>query len=101
MLYPKITSVKAIDNYNLIIEFDNQEKKKYDMNHLLNKSMFEPLKNPALFKAVNVEAGGYAVFWNEDIDLSEYELWKHGQTISLDKEAKSNNSLKQQSAISH
>ncbi|MFO7883430.1 MAG: DUF2442 domain-containing protein [Desulfobacteraceae bacterium] len=38
------------------------------------------LKNPALFKAVQVEPGGFAVAWNNEIDISEYELWKHGQT---------------------
>jgi hypothetical protein len=44
--------------------------------------MFYPLKNPAFFKAVHVEQGGYAVAWNNLIDLSEYELWTNGQTIS-------------------
>lgn len=27
---------------------------------------------------VQVEEGGYAIYWNEDIDISEYELWKNG-----------------------
>ncbi len=50
--------------------------------------MFSPLKNSALFKAVQVEQGGYAVFWNSNIDISEYELWTHGQTISNTREIK-------------
>ncbi len=40
------------------------------------------LKNPALFKSVQVEKGGYAVYWNSEIDISEYELWRHGQPLS-------------------
>ncbi|WP_192828606.1 hypothetical protein [Methylocucumis oryzae] len=28
---------------------------------------------------MQVEAGGYAVFWNEEINISEYELWTHGK----------------------
>jgi len=79
MQYPKIKTVNVIDNYILLIEFDNNQKKKYDVAPLLNKEMFSPLKNPALFKAVKVEIGGYAVTWNNDIDISEYELWRHGQ----------------------
>jgi hypothetical protein len=43
--------------------------------------MLTPLKNPALFKAVEVEQGGYAVIWNTEIDISEYELWSHGQAM--------------------
>jgi hypothetical protein len=82
MKYPKVKSVLAIDNHNLIVEFDNNEKKRYDVAPLLNKEMFSPLKNPALFKAVKVEKGGYAVSWNSEIDISEYELWKHGKPTS-------------------
>jgi len=34
------------------------------------------------FKNVKVEAGGYSVYWNDKIDISEYELWKNGKSIS-------------------
>jgi len=43
--------------------------------------MFSPLNNPTFFKTVRVEQGGYAVVWNENIDISEYELWSRGQAI--------------------
>lgn len=81
MKYPKIKSASAIDNHTLLVEFDNNQKKKYDVTQLLNRDMFSPLKNPALFKAVKVEQGGYAVVWNSNIDISEYELWSHGQAM--------------------
>jgi len=81
MNYPKVVSARAIDNHTLIIEFDNKLKKKYDVAPLLKNEMFYPLKNLAIFKAVQVEQGGYAVFWGSDIDISEYELWRHGQAV--------------------
>jgi hypothetical protein len=81
MNYPKIKSASAIDNHILIIEFDNNETKQYDVSQLMEKSIFEPLKDPVLFKAVQVEQGGYAISWNNEIDISEYELWKHGASI--------------------
>ncbi|MBL0717036.1 MAG: DUF2442 domain-containing protein [Desulfosarcina sp.] len=43
--------------------------------------MCSPLKNPALFKSVKVEQGGYAIVWDNRIDISEYELWRHGQVM--------------------
>ncbi len=43
--------------------------------------MFAPLRQPAFFKNFKVEHGGYGIVWNEDIDLSEYELWKNGMTV--------------------
>lgn len=78
---PKVKFVKAIDEHTLLVEFDNQQKRQYDVTPLFSKEMFLPLKNAALFKSVKVDAGGYAVVWNEDIDISEYELWKHGLPI--------------------
>lgn len=83
MNYPKIRSVKAIDDHTLLVEFNNRQMKKYDVSPLLQREMFLPLKNPAFFKAVKVEQGGYAVVWNNNIDISEYELWINGQKLPL------------------
>ena len=81
MKHPKILSAVTIDDHTLVIEFDNNQKKKYDITPLLKKEMFSPLKNLAFFKTVKVEQGGYAVLWDSNIDLSEYELWSHGQLM--------------------
>jgi len=50
-----------------------------DVSRLWDNEMFAPLKNPSFFKNVKVETGGYAVYWNDNIDISEYELWKNGK----------------------
>lgn len=81
MNYPKIRSARAIDDHTLLVEFDNNQKKKYDVRRLTQKEMFFPLKNTALFKTVKVDVGGYAVVWNSEIDISEHELWSYGQEI--------------------
>lgn len=78
MSIPKIKSAFASDHKMLTILFTNGEKKIYDISKLLDTDMFAPLKNPAFFKNVKVETGGYAVYWNDMIDISEYELWKNG-----------------------
>ncbi len=49
---------------------------------ILTHEMFEPLRNPAFFKAVEVEQGGYGLVWSDSIDISEYELWKNGLKYS-------------------
>lgn len=82
MVYPKIRSAKAIDDHTLLIEFDNSVKRTYDVTPLLEKEMFLPLSDEAFFKNVQIDNGGYAVFWDENIDLSEYELWTHGKLIN-------------------
>ncbi|MDE2771895.1 MAG: DUF2442 domain-containing protein [Bacteroidota bacterium] len=82
MRAPKVLSVVTVDENTLLVEFDNEQKKKYDVTHLLDKDMFSPLKNPVLFRLVQVEKGGYAVYWNSEIDISEYELWRNGQLLA-------------------
>ncbi|CAN5393390.1 hypothetical protein BH20ACI2_BH20ACI2_16180 [soil metagenome] len=81
MRYPRISSAIAIDDHTLLVEFDNAAKRLYDIRPLFAKEYFTPLKNFAFFKAVKVDTGGYAVYWNEDIDLSEHEIWSHGKPV--------------------
>jgi hypothetical protein len=73
---------RAIDGRKLIVEFSSHEIKQYDISHLLNKSMFSPLQERSFFNSFNIEPGGYGLVWNDEIDISEYELWKNGVTIS-------------------
>jgi len=81
MKYPRVKSVKVFSPYTLEVVFSNNKKKRYNLEPLLKKDMFLPLNNLALLKTVQVEKGGYAVVWNNDIDISEYELWENGTTI--------------------
>ncbi|XHX77637.1 MAG: DUF2442 domain-containing protein [Stenomitos frigidus ULC029] len=82
MKYPRIYKANAIDATTLVIEFTNQEIKKYDIRHLLENPMFALLRQPAFFKNFTVEPRGYGIVWNEEIDLSEYELWKNGVSLT-------------------
>ncbi|EIM64364.1 DUF2442 domain-containing protein [Desulfobacter postgatei] len=78
MIVPKIKTAVVADQNTLVITFDNGEVKQYNISRLLTNEVFSPLKNQAFFKNVKVEPGGYAVYWNDMIDISEYELWKNG-----------------------
>ena len=79
--YPKITAVAPCNNCRLRVTFENDVCKVYDCKPLLRKPVFAPLANDWLFRTVQVDPGGYGVSWNEDIDLAESELWKHGITV--------------------
>ncbi len=74
----RIVSAKAIDDRTLMVKFTNLEVKKYDISKLLKNPMFATLRNPGFFRSFAIESGGYALVWNEEIDISEYELWQNG-----------------------
>jgi hypothetical protein len=80
---PKILSVQASENKKLLVKFVNGVEKIYDCTPLLSREMFEVLKNEAFFKSVQVDAGGYGISWNDDADLSEYELWTNGVEVAM------------------
>lgn len=77
MKLPKIVTAHAIDGLTLIVEFSNHDRKQYSVANLLDKPMFAPLRNPSFFRNFRVDEGGYAIVWNDEIDLSEYELWRN------------------------
>jgi len=81
-MFPKITDVRASDNYVLLITFDNEKVKKVDLSMKLSDSRFEGLRNKVLFRNVKVDQGGYGISWNDDIDMSEYELWNEGELLN-------------------
>jgi len=83
MVPAAIRSVKTLEGEQLLVTFVNSVEKIYDCNQLLHLEMFQLLRNEAFFKAVKVDAGGYGVSWNDDVDLSEYELWVNGKEPAL------------------
>ena len=80
---PKIQSVKPLAGKKLRVKFANGVEKIYDCSQLLRLEMFQLLKNDAFFESVKVDPGGYGISWNEDVDLSEYELWVRGKESAL------------------
>lgn len=75
---PRIISVIPHRDLKLGVTFENGITKQYDCKQLLQRVAFAALQNEALFRTAHVDAGGYGVSWNDDIDISEYELWTHG-----------------------
>lgn len=76
--YPKINSVKPIKNKCLLVIFNNGIKNIYDCAPLLKEKAFSSLTNDELFRSVKADKGGHGISWNDEIDLSESELWIHG-----------------------
>lgn len=83
MKAPKIISVHPLENKKLFVKFDNGIQKIYDCSPLLKLEPFLLLKTEAFFRSVKVDAGGNGISWNDDADLSEYELWKNGTEVVL------------------
>ena len=51
---PRVIAVKALNNHQLIVTFDNQEQRIFDVSDYLDFPVFQALRNPAYFKSVQV-----------------------------------------------
>jgi hypothetical protein len=78
---PRISAVQPAGTLRLLVRFRNGEERIYDCRPLLSRPEFQLLADPGFFRAVHVDAGGYGISWNDDIDLSEYELWNNGEPL--------------------
>jgi hypothetical protein len=82
MKYPKVKEVTPLQNMTLSVLFDNGITKNYDVRQLYNNFPdFELLERNYIFDQVKVDAGGYDVYWNSDLDISECELWINGVAV--------------------
>ncbi len=76
----KVKAVYPANDLNIIVIFTNGVIKRYDVKQLFSQfDWYQELNNPDIFQLVKVDCGGCGVSWNEDIDISEYELWENSE----------------------
>jgi hypothetical protein len=83
MKYPKVIKVEVVSPLKLQLLFDNGELRLYDISNLVLKSPFDRLLNFDLFKQVKVDEHGYGIYWNDNLDLAESELFSKSIIIDF------------------
>ncbi len=73
---PKITHVEARPGHRLRVGFENGEERLFDVTPLLDKGVFQELRNEAYFQRVRPVWGG--VEWPDEQDLSADTLYCAG-----------------------
>ncbi len=78
--HPKVKTVKPLPDKRLLVTFQNSAQKIYNCTILLEDINFAPLRDDIIFNSVRTDQGGYGISWNNEIDLSESELWINGSS---------------------
>lgn len=81
MIIPEwtINKITPLENYTLKIDFVDGVTKIFDCSHLLEKKIYNKLKDKQFFENVYISCGGAA--WNDDIDISPEYLFEKGVNI--------------------
>ncbi len=82
--YPTVRAVHPLPDKKLHVNFSTGEVRIYDCRPLLSQQPFRALEDESLFVRVHADPQGYAVIWNDEIDLAESELWLHGTPAEPD-----------------
>ena len=79
----KVKAVEPLTNMQLLVTFEEGTTKLFSVRPIIKDfPEFEALANTDIFNLVQINPGGYGVYWNEDLDCSEGELWENGIQIS-------------------
>ena len=70
---PKAIAVEPIEDYCLLVSFDNGEKRIYDAKPLIKGDWFGKLRDPEVFATVHV--AGLSIEWAGGQDVCPDELY--------------------------
>ena len=66
-------AVATLPQYRLLVTFDNNERRLFDMSSYLSDPFFSSLKNPAIFRSARINP--ITVEWPGEIDICPDELY--------------------------
>lgn len=71
--------VKPLQDYRLLITFDNKEQRIFDVTPYLSDSFFAPLRNLAIFQTAKINP--LTVEWAGGIDICPDELYYNSKPV--------------------
>jgi Protein of unknown function (DUF2442) len=74
-----VVNVKAEQDYKLLLEFENGERRVFDMAPYMDKKPFVQLKGSPLFAKAAVDYG--TVVWPGNIDIAPETLYDRSQPV--------------------
>ena len=73
-MYIGITAVAPMEDYTLLLTFENGEQRRLDMKPYLHRGVFRELANKAMFNTAYVSFD--TVAWKNEIDLAPEVLYE-------------------------
>jgi hypothetical protein len=74
-----VVHVEPLSEYKLSLEFENQEKRIFDVTPYLEMGVFRQLKDKNIFSRAFIDGG--TVMWPGEIDIAPETLYDHSTPL--------------------
>ena len=78
-MYLAIKQVEPLENYNLLLTFENGEKRQFDMTPYLNLGIFQELRDIKMFNTVKTNFD--TIEWDNEADIDPEILYQESKKI--------------------
>ena len=79
---PRIIDAVPMADYDVLLTFENNEKKVFSVKPYLNLGFFSELKNETIFKTVKVSFD--TIEWINGVDIDPEELYERSKNIEAE-----------------
>lgn len=76
-MYLAVIDVKPLKDYKLLLTFENNEKRIFDVSPYLNLGKFSELKDLSLFNTIRIKFD--SIEWNNNLDLDPEFLYEKSE----------------------
>jgi len=80
-----VIAVKATSDYQLIVTFEDNQQRHFDMEPYINQPPWNRLQEEQIFTQVHVENG--TVVWPGNIDIDPETLYEYSRSVAQQAEA--------------
>lgn len=82
-MYLSVTEVVPTAEYQLLLTFENGEKRRFDMKPYLQQGVFAELRDLSLFNSVRVSFD--SIEWDNEADFDPELLYEKSESIIAEK----------------
>jgi hypothetical protein len=80
---PLLVAAKPRDGYIVSVAFEDGTAADVDLGYLVEYGgVFEPLKDPAYFAQLRVDAEAGTIVWPNDADIAPETLYEHARRVA-------------------
>ena len=82
-MFIRATGIRFLEGVVLEMTFQDGKRIRYDMSKMFSKypQLKELQTNRGLFESGYIDAGGYGVIWNDDLDFDAMSIYEDGEVV--------------------